>query len=155
MITQPTTDALVLDCCRELSEEILPAIQDDTVKLRLIMTVTVLGNAAVRAANEIAWMRQETEGLLDFVNDVAAAHPDDADNGIPAALDAVESTPRESLLLRDVVDVYEAAGRAFDAALRVAQRAEAAEFIDRAAALLRARVDTEKQVMADYAIVGR
>ena len=152
MITQPTTDVLVQDCCRELTEEILPALQDETLKLRLIMTVTVLGNAAVRAANEIAWMRAETESLLDFAGEVAAAHPDDA---IADAIATVESAPQESLLLPDVVDVYEKAGRAFDAALQVAQRAEAAGLIDRAAALLRARVDTEKQVMAGYAVVGR
>src|SRR3954452_23678015 len=78
MITRPTTDVLVLDCCRELSEEILPAIEDETLKLRLIMTVTVLGNAAVRAANEIAWMRAETEDLVGFARRVAAQHPDEA-----------------------------------------------------------------------------
>ena len=44
------------------------------MKLRLIMTVTVLGNAAVRAANEIAWMRERDRGLLAFARDVAAAH---------------------------------------------------------------------------------
>lgn len=152
MITRPTTDALVLDCCRELTEEILPALEDETLKLRLIMTVTVLGNAAVRAANEIAWMRAETDDLLEIANDVAAAHDD---GGIAAALAAVEEAPRASLSSHDVVDVYEKAGQAFDAALQVAQRAEAADLIDRAAALLRARVNTEKRVMADYAVVGR
>src|SRR3954464_10587799 len=104
MITQPPTAVLVQDCCRELTEEILPALQDDTLKLRLIMAVTVLSNVAVRAANEIAWMRQETDELLDFANEVAAGH---ADDGISTALAAVDSAPRESLSLRDVVDVYE------------------------------------------------
>ena len=54
-----------------------------------------------------------------------------------------------------MVDVYEKAGRAFDRALQAAQRADAADLIDRAARLLRARVATEKEVMADYAVVGR
>lgn len=152
MITQPTTDVLVQDCCRELTEEILPALQDDTIKLRLIMTVTVLENAAVRAANEIAWMREETETLLAFARDVAAEHDDAA---ITQAIATAESAPRGSVRLHDVVAVYESAGRAFDAALRAAQRAEAADLIDRAAAILRARVATEKEVMAGYAVVGR
>ena len=152
MITQPTTDVLIEDLCRELSEEILPALEDETLKLRLIMTVTVLGNAAVRAANEIAWMHAETEVLVAFANEVAAGHPDDA---IAAALAAVESAPLDSLLLHDVVDVYEKAGTAFDAALQVAQRAEAGDLIARAAAILRDRVATEKKVMAGYAVVGR
>lgn len=152
MITQPTTDVLIEDLCRELSEEILPALEDETLKLRLIMTVTVLGNAAVRAANEIAWMRAETETLLGFAHDVAAAQPDDA---VTAALGAVDAAPRDSLHLHDVVDVYEKAGRAFDAALQIAQRTAASELIERGAALLRARVDTEKKVMAGYVVVGR
>jgi hypothetical protein len=152
MITRPTTDALLLDCCRELSDEILPAIADETVKLRLIMTVTVLENAAVRAANEIAWLRAETERLAEFARDVAAAHPDDA---VTAARAALEAAPRESLLLHDVVDVYEQSSRAFDAALQVAQRVDDSALIARAAVLLRARVDTEKKVMAGYAVVGR
>ena len=152
MITQPTTDVLIEDLCRELSEEILPALEDETLKLRLIMTVTVLGNAAVRAANEIAWMRAETGTLLAFANDVAGAHPDDA---LAAALAAVAAAARDSLFLHDVVDVYEKAGTAFDAALQVAQRAGASDLIECGAALLRARVDTEKKVMAGYVVVGR
>jgi hypothetical protein len=152
MITRPTTDTLVLDCCRELTEEILPALQDETLKLRLIMTVTVLGNAAVRAANEIAWMREETDVLLDFARDAAAGLDEPA---VTSAIAAVETGRRDSVRLHDVVDVYEKAGRAFDTALQAAQRADAAELIERAAALLRARVATEKEVMAGYAVVGR
>jgi hypothetical protein len=152
MITRPTTDVLVRDCCRELTEEILPGLQDDTLKLRLIMTVTVLENAAVRAASEIAWLRAETDTLLEFAKDVRATFDDRA---LAASLTEVDSGPRESLHLADVVEVYERACRAFGDALGVAQRAEAADLIARAARLLRARVETEKTVMASYAVVGR
>lgn len=149
MITRPTTDALVLDCCRELSEEILPALEDQTLKLRLIMTITVLENAAVRAANEIAWMRAETDRLVAF----AAELRDDP--AVAAALAATDAGTRDSLLLNDVVETYERASRAFDAALLVAQREHRGDAIARAASLLRDRVDTEKSVMAGYAVVGR
>ena len=152
MIPRPTTDVLIRDCCRELTDEILPVLPDDTLKVRLIMTMTVLSNAAVRAANEIAWMRDETQAMLDFARDVAQARPDDT---VTAALAAAAAGPRDSLRLKDVVDVYESADRAFDAAQQAAQQAGAQEFIDRAGVLLRARIETEKQVMADYAVVGR
>jgi hypothetical protein len=152
MIVRPTTDQLLLDCCRELTDEILPAIIDDTVKLRLIMAVTVLGNAAVRAAHEIAWMREETETTLVFAREVAATQPDER---IAAAIDAVEAAPRLSLHLADVVAVYERAGETLAVALQVAHECSLTELIARAAGLLRARVETEKLVMADYAIVGR
>jgi hypothetical protein len=149
MIPRPTTDTLVLDCCRELSEEILPALEDETLKLRLIMTVTVLENAAVRAANEIAWMRSETERLLSFATDLAG------DPAVAHALADVDAGPRDSLQLKDVVDVYERASRAFDVALQVAQRDGRADHIERAVQLLRDRIETEKSVMAGYAVVGR
>jgi hypothetical protein len=152
MITQPGTDRLLRDCCRELTEAILPALDDDTVKLRLIMTVTVLENAAVRAAHEIAWMRAERAELLDYAREVASTHGGD---GLAAALATATADRAESLHLADVTREYELAGSAFDAALARAQEAGAAELIDRAAELLRRRVDTEKQVMASYAVVGR
>ena len=79
MITTPTTDELIRDCCRELTEEILPALDDDTLKLRMIMAVTVLSNTAVRAAHEIAWMREETDTALAFAREVLATEPDERD----------------------------------------------------------------------------
>ena len=71
MITRPTTDALIGDCCRELTEAILPALTDETLRLRLVMTETVLRNAAVRAAHEIAWMLEETSALMAYAAEVA------------------------------------------------------------------------------------
>ena len=152
MITRPTTDTLIADCCRELVDHILPALTDETLQVRLAMTETVLRNAAVRAAHEIAWLREETLALLAYADSVAARAPA-AD--VDAALADVAAAPRDSLHLADVVTVYELAGRAFEAALAAAQRAEAADLVAEARELLRARVETEKRVMATYTVVGR
>jgi hypothetical protein len=152
MIPRPTTDTLVQDCCRELTEQIMPAITDDTLKVRLIMAVTVLENAAVRAAHEIAWMVEESAALVGFAEQVAAVHPDDR---IASGLDEVSSGSHDSLHLSDVVDGYERAGRAFDIALKVAHEAGAEDLVRRGTEILRARVDTEKVVMGGYAVVGR
>lgn len=151
MIPRPTTDVLLQDCVRELTEGILPALQDETLKLRLVMTATVLGNAAVRAANEIAWMLAEREELVCFAREAAVRWPGEA---LAAHLNTAEDGPA-SLGLRHVVAAYERADIAFGAALTEAQRHDARDLLDRAAALLRARVETEKQVMAGYAVVGR
>lgn len=152
MISRPLTDQLVRDCCRELTEEVLPALADETLKLRLIMAVTVLENTAVRAAHEIAWMRSETGTAVAFAREVAAFR---ADERIEVALAEVEAGPHASLHLVDVVDVYERASRAFDVAVQVSHEAQAEHLIRRAADLLRARVDVERTVMAIYAVVGR
>ena len=69
MITRPTTDTLIGDCCRELTDVILPGLTDETLRLRLVMTETVLRNAAVRAAHEIAWMLAETSALMAYAAD--------------------------------------------------------------------------------------
>lgn len=150
MIPRPSTDELLRDCCRELTEEILPALTDETLKLRLVMTVTVLGNAAVRAANEIAWLQDETDALLGYAQDVCTTH---ADPDLGAALAGV--TPPPSLRLHDVVAAYEAASAVFAVALGVAQRVGDQALLERAATLLRARIDVEKEAMADYVVVGR
>jgi len=152
MITRPTTEALIMDCCRELTEEILPALTDETLRLRLIMTETVLRNAAVRAAHEIAWMRAETASLMAYAAEVAARH---ASERLRAAMAAVEAVPSESLHLAEVADRYERAGQVFGQALAAAQEAGAADLVARARELLRDRIAAEKQVMATYAVVGR
>ena len=177
MITRPTTDMLIEDCCRELMEGILPGLTDETLKLRLIMTETVMRNAAVRAAHEIAWMREETAALMAYAGRVAARHGSEP---LQAALADAEAGPADSLHLADaeagpadshladaeagradslhlvdVADVYERAGQAFAAALAAAQRAGDADLVAQARELLRDRIATEKEVMATYAVVGR
>ena len=110
MITRPTTDELIGDCCRELTDAILPALTDETLRLRLVMTETVLRNAAVRAAHEIAWMLDETSGTAGIRRArwrpgtrASAARRDGCRRGGPA----------DSLHLADVVERYERAGQAF------------------------------------------
>jgi hypothetical protein len=152
MITRPTTDVLIEDCCRELMEGILPGLTDETLKLRLIMAETVLRNAAVRAAHEIAWMREETAALMAYAGRVAARRGSEP---VRAALADAEAGPVDSLHLADVAEVYERAGQAFAAALAAAQQAGDADLVAQARELLRDRIATEKEVMATYAVVGR
>jgi len=152
MITRPTTDVLIEDCCRELMEGILPGLTDETLKLRLVMTETVLRNAAVRAAHEIAWMRAETAALMAYAGRVAVRHGSQA---LRTAQADAAAGPVDSLHLADVADVYERAGQAFAAALAAAQEAGDADLVAQARELLRDRIATEKEVMATYAVVGR
>ena len=152
MITRPTTDVLIGDCCRELMDAILPGLTDETLKLRLIMTETVLRNAAVRAAHEIAWMREETSALMGYAEQVAARHGNEA---LRAALADAEAGRVDSLYLTDVANCYERAGQAFATALAAAQEARDADLVAQARELLRDRIATEKKIMATYAVVGR
>lgn len=152
MIPRPTTDDLIADCCRELTEHILPGLTDPTLQVRLVMTETVLRNAAVRAAHEIAWLRGETDALHGYALEVARRHPSP---DLTARLAALDAAPRDSLHLTDVVTVYEQAGRAFEAALAAAEKASSPDLVVLARRLLHDRIATEKRVMATYAVVGR
>ena len=60
MLSRPTTEQILLDCCRELMTNVLPSLTDATAQVSVIMVETVLRNTAVRAAHEVAWMREET-----------------------------------------------------------------------------------------------
>ena len=152
MIARPTTDVLIEDCCRELMEAILPGLTDETLKLRLVMAETVLRNAAVRAAHEIAWMREETAALLAYADQVAVRLGGEPARAVPAT---VQADPVDSLHLADVTERYERAGQAFAAAMAAAQAAGATDLVAQARELLRGRIATEKQVMATYQVVGR
>ena len=60
MLSRPTTEQILLDCCHELMTNVLPSLTDATAQVSVIMVETVLRNTAVRAAHEVAWMREET-----------------------------------------------------------------------------------------------
>ncbi len=62
MISRPTTDQLIADVCQDLVDAVLPALTDETLQVRVAMAETVLRNAAVRAAHEIAWMSRRDGG---------------------------------------------------------------------------------------------
>lgn len=89
--------------------------------------------------------------LVAYARAVQDAHPS---GSIIEAIDAVAAAP-DSLHLADVVETYDRAGRAFEAALAEAQATQDADLVARARQLLHDRVATEKQVMATYAVVGR
>lgn len=152
MISRPTTDQLIADVCQDLLDAVLPALTDETLQVRVAMAETVLRNAAVRAAHEIAWMTEETATLIEYAKAVNARIPSVE---LTAALTTFDDAPQRSLHLADVVETYERASRAFAAALAAAQRNGIAELVDAAREMLQDRVSTEKGVMATYAVVGR
>jgi hypothetical protein len=152
VISRPTTDQLIAEACQDLLDAVLPALTDETLQVRVAMAETVLRNAAVRAAHEIAWMSAETVALSGYARAVEARV---SSVELSAALAALDEAPRDSLHLADVVEAYERASQAIAAALAAAQREGFAELLDAARDLLNERVGTEKVVMATYAVVGR
>lgn len=153
MLSRPTTEQILLDCCRELMTTVLPSLTDETAQVSVIMVETVLRNSAVRAAHEVAWMRDETADIEAYAHAVAAEAPGTA--SLETALAALADTPRASLHLDDVVETYCQAGNALSAALETAVSSGLATLVQRGQEILDVRTGHETEVMAGWTPTGR
>jgi hypothetical protein len=152
MLSRPTTEQILLDCCRELTTNVLPSLTDETAQVSVIMVETVLRNTAVRAAHEVAWMRDETADIEAYAREVAAQAPGTT---LETALAALAAAPRDSLHLDDVVETYCRAGNALSAALETAVANGLAPLIQRGEEILDVRSGHETDVMAGWSPTGR
>jgi len=152
MLSRPTTEQILLDCCRELTTNVLPSLTDATAQVSVIMVETVLRNTAVRAAHEVAWMREETADIEAYAREVAAQAPGTT---LETALAALAGAPRDSLHLDDVVETYCRAGNALSAALETAVAGGLAPLIQRGEEILDVRSGHETDVMAGWSPTGR
>ena len=153
MLSRPTTEQILLDCCRELMTGVLPVVTDETAQVKLIMVDTVLRNMAVRSAHEIAWMREEIAAIESYVQAVL-----DADATAVATLEAqtrLAKAPRDDLNLDAVVESYCRAGDALSAALEAAVAGRHADLIAQGEQLLEGRADRETEIMAGWSPTGR
>ncbi len=153
MLSRPTTEQILLDCCRELMTVVLPALTDETAQVSVIMVETVLRNTAVRAAHEVAWMREETAEIESYAQAVAGQAP--GAESLGAALTALAGAPRDSLHLEDVVETYCRAGNVLSAALETAVAGRLTGLVGRGEELLSARAGHETEVMAGWSPTGR
>ena len=153
MLSRPTTEQILLDCCRELMTNVLPSLTDATAQVSVIMVETVLRNTAVRAAHEVAWMREETAEIEDYARAVAGQAPGTA--ALETALAALAAVPRDSLHLDDVVETYCRAGNALSAALETAVASGLAALVRRGEEILDVRSGHETEVMAGWSPTGR
>jgi hypothetical protein len=152
MIGRPTTEQLALDCARELTNQVLPAVDDPTAVRTVQMLENVLRNIAVRAAHEVAWMVEETATIEQYAREVAERFGGD---GIAAGLVALAAAPRDSLHLEDVAETYARAGDLLSAATDVALASDDDALARRAYEILRVRCDREVTAMAEWSPVAR
>jgi hypothetical protein len=153
MLSRPTTEQILLDCCRELMTNVLPSLTDATAQVSVIMVETVLRNTAVRAAHEVAWMRAETADIEAYAHAVAGRAP--GDEPLRAALAALAAAPYDSLHLDDVVETYCRAGNVLSAALEAAVAGGPAALVRRGEEILDVRSGHETEVMAGWRPTGR
>jgi hypothetical protein len=117
------------------------------------MVETVLRNAAVRAAHEVAWMREETAGIERYAQAVAELAP--GAGPLAAALKSLADAPRDSLHLDDVVETYCRAGNTLSAALETAVAEGLTSLVRQGEEILDVRAGHETEVMAGWSPTGR
>jgi hypothetical protein len=153
MIGRPATEQIVRDVRRELLESVAPAVGDPGVQVTIQMLDSVLRNVAIRAAHEIAWMRDETGEIEAYARDVIDTVPNCS--AVEEALAHLGAAPRDSLHLDDVVETYERSGEALSRAIEAVAEAGHTALWNRAAEILDGRLAREEEVMDGWVAVGR
>jgi hypothetical protein len=153
MISKPTTPQLIGAACAELETKVAPAIADGTTRVVLEMVVAVLKGAAVRSANELAWMRDEAEAIEELARRLVAELPDAA--ALVAALEAYTGGKTDSRYLAEAEADYERASEVLSCAAEAAFAHGDPEHISAVRRLLDQRMANETAVIGQYVGVGR
>jgi hypothetical protein len=151
MISRPTTEQILLDCCRVL-QDILGAVSDETAQVRVVMLQKVLQNTAVRSAHEIAWMIDEITAIEAYGQAVQAVTGAD---GVQMALRDLKAHPVGSLHLDDVARSYARASDLLSLSLEAALNAEHTDLASAGESLLNTRLANENEIVGGWDSVGR
>jgi hypothetical protein len=153
MLSRPTTEQLILDCRTELLNTIDPAVSAEPVKIAIQMMENVLRNCATRAAHEIAWMREESDAMLDYARCVAATPA--ATDALRSAIATCEERRTGGLHLDQVCADYDLAGHCHSAAIEAAMAAGDLDLQRAGRAVLEQRLAHELEIMGEWVMVGR
>ncbi|MEC7844795.1 MAG: hypothetical protein VX594_05395 [Actinomycetota bacterium] len=135
MLTQPTTDKILLAIANDLNAVVLPAVDDEQAKVLLGQIDQLLRRLSRRSATEIAWMTEE----INAINEVLGRE----DRGVT------------SLLLADVAAEYSEASGALGDAIDEAFAANDEDMIKKLKNLLSLRIEKEQEILGQLDLVGR
>jgi len=135
MLSQPTTDKILLAIADDLHSVIAPTISDEQAKILLEQAEQLLRRLSRRSASEIAWMVEEI-GLIEEVLGLAK------DN-------------ERSLYLADVAERYSHTSGLLGDAIKKAFDEEDTEKLATLKKLLVARIAREQEILGQLDLVGR
>jgi len=137
MLSQPTTDKILLAIADDLNAVIAPAIADEQAKVLLGQAEQLLRRLSRRSASEIAWMVEEITEIEDVLGGKKTR------------------SREESLHLEDVAKRYseasQALGNAIDEAFEVGDEQRLGELKQ----VLSARIAREQEILGQLDLVGR
>jgi hypothetical protein len=153
MISKPTTPQLIDAACVELETKIAPAVSDPAAKVVVDMALAVLRGAAIRSANEVAWMRAESDAVDQLAQRLIGELPDAKE--LAEAHRAYIEGRTGSLYLQDVLADYERASEVLSRAAEAVYQDGSAERIAAVRKLFDQRMANEKTVIGEFMAAGR
>ena len=153
MITQPSIPLLLELIGKELSERILPQIDDPTSRVNVEMVTALLSALTVRTENEIAWMLEESaaveaaaDALLPALGDATA---------VSEALQAHRAAPPASMRMSDVAESYQRASELLSRLTEAAYASGDGQSIAAVQELMDSRLAIEQEAIGEFVAVGR
>jgi len=135
MLSQPTTDKILLAIADDLNSVVLPAVTDEPAKVLLGQIDQLLRRLSRRTASEIDWMIAE----IKLINDAIGRETEDL----------------SSYLLTDVASAYSEASGALGEAIDEAFSEGDTQQIAVLRQLLVDRIAKEQEILGQLDLVGR
>ena len=137
MLTQPTTDKILLAIADDLKAVIAPAIEDEQAKVLLGQAEQLLRRLSRRSTSEIAWMVEEIAQIEETIGQE------------PSQVDG------ESLLLCDVAERYSRASQALAEAIDEAFESGDSQKLGELKQVLSSRIAREQEILGQLDLIGR
>ena len=135
MLTQPTTDKILLAIADDLNSVVLPSVTDEPAKVLLGQIDQLLRRLSRRTASEIDWMIAEIKQINDAIGR--------------------ETSDIGSYLLTDVASAYSEASGALSEAIDRAFSEDDTQQIAVLRQLLVDRIAKEQEILGQLDLVGR
>ena len=152
MISKPTTPQLIDAVCAALEGTVAPVL-DGVPRDTLEKAIGILKVLSVRAAHEIAWMREESDEIVALAGRFVDELPDTA--ALTEALAALAARRDDSLSLADVQASYELAGEVLSRAVECAYRSGSRDHIADATRTVEQRIVHQDLTIGTFEAAGR
>ena len=135
MLTQPTTDKILLAIADDLNSVVLPSVTDEPAKVLLGQIDQLLRRLSRRTGSEINWMMEEIKKINTAIGR--------------------DNTEVGSYLLSDIAAAYSEASGALGDAIDQAFEEGDSEQLDTLREVLVDRIAVEQEILGQLDLVGR
>ncbi len=155
MMAKPTAAQMLQQCRRELMDNVMTQVTDETTLVALEQIQMVLDHCAHRSETEVADLVAETAEMESFATE-AVSHHGAAMPRTAAALAALEAGRTPTLLTSELGVTYDLACEAFSCSIEELMDLRDTERTDQAVSWMASqRHDRELRLMPNWGMAGR